>query len=150
MSTQQVEVIDTSNMKILSEFEAEGEILENLHAFRFGVIREDVVLAAKDGNDNWRGDVLFERRHLKDVARGLDDLLTGRLVPQGNEFILEDGKDDIYIHPTMPRADLSISIGNTRRARMDSLETGGWQIHVSVETAKRMRDEMLKLVVQGV
>lgn len=134
-------------MQVAGEFEVELLVTSDefrATRMRIGYVGENIVFVCQKGGGWGGGALLFERRHTRRVAMGLDDLLVGRLTPD-NEYALDEGKDKIIINPLMPRTALSISISNLRRVVMDGLEAGGWHLQIAVESARQLRDELMRM-----
>lgn len=151
MSEQQIDLIETNKIDVLSEFPAAGWIEGNRVRFRIGRANANIVIASCGTDEEWFGSMLFERGNLEAVTKLLDDVLRGRLRKENKEYLgLNAGKDRIGISAQMPRERLTISIYNNRLANIDGLETTAWDLTVSPDTALKFNVEMERLVLQGV
>ncbi len=96
------------------------------------------------------GALLFEQANLREVAQRLRDVLDGKLREHTEDyFVIERGKDDMTISAHAPRYKVTVHIINARPAYMDGLRAGGWSLVVSPDTAYALRDELDKLIQQG-
>lgn len=151
MSSPTVEVIDTSQMQVLTEFPAAGFIHNNSERFRIGLLDTHLIIASCSSNGKWSGDVMFERANLAAITQLLDDVLNGRLRKEERDYVgFNSGKDRIGISAQAPRDRLTISIYNNRFVKMDGGETRAWSVTVAPDTALKMLVELEKLVAQGI
>lgn len=151
MSSATVELIDTSNMQVLTEFAAAGFVHDNIDRFRVGLVGTDIIIAGHSLAGTWSGDMLFERANLTAVVELLGEVLNGRLRKEAREYVyFTAGKDEVGVGAHMPREKLLISFYNNRRVEMDGLERGGWRLYVAPDTALSIYVELEKLVAQGV
>lgn len=148
---QQIEVIDTGNMQVLSEFAAAGFIHDNTDRFRIGSMDGNIIIAGRGLDGAWTSSVLFERANLPKVVQLLDEVLNGRLRQENRDYVyFTAGKDEIGVGAQQPRDLLTISLYNNRRVKMDGLESGGWRMYVAPDTALKLYVELEKLVAQGI
>lgn len=151
MSTVVAEVIDSSEMEVLAEFAAEGEIVNNTRRFRVGTLGSDVVIAGFSNGGGWSGDLVFERANLREVAQRLRDVLDGKLREHTEDyFVIERGKDDMTISAHAPRYKVTVHMDNARAVYIDGSLVRGGSLIVSPDTAYCLHDELNKLIQQGV
>jgi hypothetical protein len=150
MSDEQVEVIETSRMQVLSEFAAAGRAHDNTDRFRVGALGENIIIAGHGLNGAWSGVMLFERTNLEAVTRLLGEVLDGRLYGEDQDYLnVMAGKDRIGISAQSPRGATTISLYNNRRVKMDGADTRAWDLTVTPDTALSLFVELKELRHQG-
>jgi hypothetical protein len=150
MSDEQVEVIDTSQMQVLSEFAAAGWVHANTDRFRLGVLGDNIIIAGHGLDGTWSGDTLFERKNLEAVTKLLGEVLNGRLYDEDQDYLnVISGKDEAGISAQAPRGKITISLYNNRRVKMDGAEANSWNITVAPDTALSLYVELKELIAQG-
>lgn len=150
MSDEPVEVIDTSQMQVLTEFAAAGWVHANTDRFRVGALGENIIIAGHGLNATWMGIMLFERANLEAVTKLLGEVLNGRLRDEDQDYVgVIAGRDRVGISAQAPRGTTTISLYNNRRVKMDGAETSAWDMTVAPDTALSLYVEMKELRQQG-
>lgn len=149
METNEVQIIDASRMTPLTEFPASG-VLDNIVAFRIGIVGDDVVIAARGSAGDWGGALMFERNNAKAATDLLKDLLHGRMSEEGREFSgYNAGKDRLGVSAQMPRDQFSYSFYNNRLVKMNGFQTRSWNINMTPDTALGIYVELDELLKKG-
>lgn len=208
---EEMETIDSGNMKVLSEFAGEDEAGDGRIAFRLGTLGDDFIIASqsqrakmKDADviptdeetdaefeelfdeddfeseaeriaekmemrENtkksyadsirrgwWSGDILFEKQNLKVVGDALSDVLAGKLVESGERaFIIKRGKDHLSIGAVsnwghnMTDPEEKATLQNLRDVELDGIEIGMSSLNINVSTAKKLNEEIGKIIKSG-
>lgn len=104
----------------------------------------------------WRGNILFEKQNLKVVNDALSDVLAGKLVESGERaFIIKQGKDHLGIGAVsnwghnMTAPEEKATLQNLRDVELDGIEIGKNSLHVNVSTAKKINEEIGKIIESG-
>lgn len=147
-----MEVTDSSQMLILSEFDYVGEIFDNTDHYKIGVLEKNVLINARDLTGNESAAFLYERASHSQLIEKLEDVFAGK-APESNKeyFEFKSGKDFLVIGivSTFPMAAfkpiVKFKLTNNRRADLDGSESGNWFLPMSIETAKLMLAEMKRI-----
>jgi hypothetical protein len=150
MSEEDLEMIETSRMQVVSEFAAAGWVHQNREHFRLGRSGTDIIIASRGADGQWSGSMLFERANLAAVIKLLGEVLNGRLYDENRDYVgVVAGRDEFGISTQAPRGTLTVSLYNNRPARMDGAQTSAWNLTVAPDTALKLYVELKKLVEQG-
>lgn len=152
MNTQQIETIDSSQMQILSDFSYVDEPINNIEHYYLGILDDKFMTRMRDLEGNVRGKVFFERANYGAVVATMEDVFAGALKQQNVDyFTIKQGLDYLVIGitTTFPHTAsapiISFNLTNNRRAILDELNLGGWDLYMSIETGKKMLDEMKRI-----
>ncbi len=152
MKTQQIETIDSSRMWVLSDFSYADEPINRIEHYYLGILNNKFMTRMKDLDGNERAKVFFERANYDAVVAKMEDVFAGQLIEQQIDFFtVEQGLDSLLIGitTTFPQTAsapvISFYLTNNRRAILDELNLGGWDLYMSVETGKKMLDEMKRI-----
>ncbi|MGI8554873.1 MAG: hypothetical protein ACR2LT_00735 [Pyrinomonadaceae bacterium] len=153
-----MEIIDSTNLTILGEIETVDEEIDGNYKYYIGVLNENVLIRIHNLNtDNQLVTFLYERvNHLELIAR-TEDVYTGKL-PELNieHFKIKKGKDFLVIgiNSVFPHTSfkpiIKFDLTNNRRANIDGRESSGWDMYMSVETGRKMLEEMKRIKNQVV
>ena len=156
---EEIEIVDSGAMKVLSKFAVEYDENERLLSPDFTNIAECFVKADDDwiviatnskGSPEAVGNVAFEIQNLALVAENLGDVLAGKLRETGADSLkFERGKDEMIfsadavfpLNQTVPRERITIS--NLREIELDGLEF--LQLALPVKAAERLCEELKNL-----
>ena len=104
----------------------------------------------------WNGDILFEKSNLKSVYDTLTKVLAGKLVESGERSIkIKQGKDYLGIGAisnwghSMPAPEDRVTLQNLRKVVLDGIEMGKVSLNVNVPTAKKLNEEIGKILKNG-
>lgn len=152
MSNRTVEVIDSSRMRILSDFRYVDEPVNNIEHYYLGVSGDKFVTKIKDLAGNFVGKVFFDLENYAQVVEKIEDVYAGKLRDSNAEYFnIEKGGDDLIIGitQTFPHTSFQpivrFKISNNRRAVIDGDETGGRDLYLSQATGKLMLAEMKRI-----
>ena len=153
-----MEIIDSSEMTILADFRYVDEPVNNIEHYYLGILQDKFMVRVQGLEGNTRGDFFFDRDNYSAVTDKVEDVYAGKLLnePNNDYFSFKSGKDFfiIGITATMPhtvtKPIVKFKLMNKRRAIIDDLELGGWDLYMSVETGKLMLKEMKKIKNQVV
>jgi hypothetical protein len=152
--------IKDSEMTVLSEFAAEGDVTEGSYAFRVGGWQNFIIISRQSLAGDWRGEFFFDKNNRQRIIEEVKPLLLGGLfreVPEGNTVIVKEGEDWIIVSAHIPRADLTIQFQNVRptlfewqaeiqiKHGIELNDNKGCSIAVSYETAVKILEELDKL-----
>jgi hypothetical protein len=146
---EEIEIIDSTGMKVLSDFEVELNDAETVRCF----IKADdywIVFAIGTAAEA-TGYLAFERKNVELVDKNLGEVLAGKLFNEELDFIVfESGKDEIQIsastvfpsNSVTPRE--TVTVLNLREIELDGLEfsTG---LSLSPKSAEILHKELNKL-----
>lgn len=159
---EEPEIIDSTDMEILSEFaveydEAELESTTSANMKNCFIKASDawVVFAADSkGSDEAVGEVAFERGTFRRLTEELDAVLAGKLHEEKSDAsTFKNGRDEIVVGASsnLPLNRLAwtnrINISNLREIELDDLEYG--QMSLPVEAARKLHEEMKRLIAEG-
>lgn len=147
-----MEIIDSSRMQVLSEFDYIGEIFDNTDHYKIGVLEKNVLVSPRDLSGNESAAFLYERANHSQLIAKMEDVFAGK-APESNKdyFEFKSGRDFLVIGivSTFPMAAfkpiVKFKLTNNRRANLDGSESGNWFLYMSVETAKLMLAEMKRI-----
>jgi hypothetical protein len=155
MNTQQIETIDSSRMQVLSDYRYVDEPINNIEHYYLGILDDKFMTRIRDLEGNVRGKVFFERANFAEVIAKMEDVFAGELKQQDVDyFIVKQGLDYLVIGitTTFPHTAsapiISFNLTNNRRAILDELQLGGWDLYMSIETGKKMLNEMKRIRTQ--
>ncbi len=156
--SDEMEIIDSSQMKVLSEFGFVDEPINNLARYYLGLLDDKFMTRITDLEGNQRGKVFFERTNYEEVLKRCEDVYAGKLleVPDVDYFNIEKNQDDILvgINAVFPHTSfkpiVKFFLQNNRRAKLDGLELPVWDLFMSFETGKKMLAEMERIKEQVV
>ncbi len=104
----------------------------------------------------WRGNILFEKKNLKAVNDALTDVLAGKLAESGERaFVIKQGKDHLGIgavsnwEHNMTAPEEKATLQNLRDVELDGIEIGMSSLNINVSTAKKLNEEIGKIVESG-
>lgn len=159
---EEPEIIDSTNMEILSEFpveydEAELESPSSTNMKNCFIKASDrwIVFAANSkGSDEAVGDVAFERRTFSQLANELEAVLAGKLYKEKLDALtFENGRDQMIVSATsnLPLNQFAwvnrVNVTNLREMELDENEYGG--LSLPVEAARKLHEEMKRLLSEG-
>ena len=156
---EEIEIVDSSAMRILSEFAVEYDEDEQLLSPDFTNIAECFIKTGGDwiviatnskGSPEAVGNIAFEMQNLALVAENLGDVLAGKLRDEARDSLtFKSGGDEIVVsadsvlplNQLVPRERVTIS--NLREMELDGLEF--MQLALPVKAAERLHKEFKKL-----
>lgn len=160
--SEDIEIIDSTDMEILSEFpieydEAELESPSSTNMKNCFIKASDrwIVFAANSkGSDEAVGNVAFERGSFKRLTEELGAVLAGKLHEEKLDALtFKNGRDEMIVgaSSSLPLNQFvwinRISISNLREIELDEIEYG--EIELPVEAAKKLHREMERLIAEG-
>lgn len=149
MTDKHLEVIDSSQMKVLSEFEV-SEVKNNIDRFRIGIVNENIIIAGRSLTGSWSGDFLFEKANIAQVTGLIKDVLNGSLATADEHFLtFKASKDAIGIGEYAPRDELVLALTNNRPAVLDGYESKARTIYIDSNTLLKMYVELEKTTPAG-
>lgn len=143
------ETIDSSRMTVLSEVGCVDEIAENITDYYLGILDDFFVVRVRGETGNTVGAAFFERSNYAEVLRLIEKIYEGE-----SELSLRKGKDYIIVAlmSSMPhtatRPVERLLIKNARRAKLDNLQLGSFDVTASLETGKKLLSEMKRIESQ--
>ena len=156
---EEIEIVDSSAMRILSEFAVEYDEEERLLSPDFTNIAECfiktddeliVIATNSKGSPEAVGNIAFERGNLALVAENLSDVLAGKLRETGEDSLkFKSGADEMVfsadsvfpLNQPLPRERVTIS--NLREMELDGLEF--LQLALPIKAAEKLCEELKKL-----
>lgn len=156
---EEIEIVDSGAMKVLSEFAVEYDEEEQVLSPDFTNIAECfikadekwiVVATNSKGSRDAVGNIAFERGNLALVAENLGGVLAGKLRETGAESLkFESGADEMIfsadsvfpLNQLVPRERVTIS--NLRELELDGLEF--MQLALPEKAAEKLFEELKKL-----
>lgn len=152
MTIPQIETIDSSQMQVLSDFRFVDEPINNIEHYYLGVLGDKFMTRIRDLEGNVRGKVFFERANYAEVMAKMENVFAGKLKQQDVDyFTVKQGLDFLVIGitTTFPHTAsapiISFNLTNNRRAILDDLNLGGWDLYMSIETGEKMLSEMKRI-----
>ena len=152
MQTQPIETIDSSRMQVLSDFRYADEPINRIEQYYLGILGNKFMTRMRDLDGNERAKVFFERANYDEVVATMENIFADNLVlQQVDDFTIKQGLDNLIIGmtTTFPQTAsapvISFHLTNNRRAILDELNLGGWDLYMSIETGKKMLDEMKRI-----
>jgi len=104
----------------------------------------------------WDGDILFEKSNLRAVNNALSDVLAGKLVESGERaFEIKQGKDSLYIGAisnwghNMSAPEEKVTFQSLRDVELDGVEIGMSPLRLNVSAAKKLNEEIGKIIESG-
>lgn len=155
----EVEIIDSSKIEILSEFPLEYESDEEITKAEgtagiklyVGIRENDVIISSLSRNTHEvRGDLVVEKQNILFVAESMKELLN-RDKPWEESIKKESGKDKLLIYYSsswahnLPAPFERINIENKRNYELDDLRSRDWWLILPPRMAQRFADEITKL-----
>ena len=159
---EEPEIIDSTDMEILSEFAVEYDEAElestgstNMKNCFIKASDEWVVFAANSkGSDEAVGSVAFERGTFRRLTEELAAVLAGKLHDEKLDALtFKNGRDEMTVgaSSSLPLNQLAwvnrVNISNLREIELDEIEYG--QMSLPVEAARRLHEEMKRLIAEG-
>lgn len=156
---EEIEIVDSGAMTILSRFAVEYDEDEKLLSPDFTNLAECFVKAGDDwiviatnskGSSEEVGNIAFESQNLVPVAENLSDILAGKLPETGKDSLkFKSGGDEMVfsadsvfpLNQPVPRERITIS--NLRELELDGLEF--LQLALPVKAAEKLCEELKKL-----
>lgn len=160
---EELEVVDSTGMEILSEFaveydqaELDSPSLTNIKNCFIKASGEWIVLATSSkGSGVAMGDVAFGRGAFRQLSQELEAVLGGKLHREKLDALsFSIGRDQMIVSATssLPLNQLAwinrINISNLREIELDELEYG--ELSLPVEAAKKLHQEMRRLISVGI
>ena len=152
---ENIEIIDSSKMKVLSEFSYVDEPMDNITNYYLGILDNLFIIRIRGESSNPIGVTFFERKIYNEVIKMLEDVYAGKLYETNQTSLeLEQGKDDIIISimsampHTATRPIERLFIQNVRTAILDSRERDGFNVTASLETGRKLLAEMKRIAPQ--
>lgn len=152
---EDIEIIDSSRMEILSDFRYVDEPMDNIEHFYLGISENQFIISIKDLAGNKISKTFFERKNYLQLIRMLEDVYAGKLYETDQGSLVEErGKDHIIvgIMSAMPhtatRPIVRLFIKNVRTAEFDGRDRDGFYVTSSIETGKRLLSEMKRIAPQ--
>lgn len=158
---EEPEIIDSTNMEILSEFlieydEEEISSPSSTNGKNCFIKASDgwIVFAANSkGSDEAIGEVAFERASFKQLSQELEAVLSGKLYKEKLDALtFQNGKDEMIISATsnLPLNQFAwvnrVNISNLRQIELDEIEYG--ELSFPVKAARRLHQEMKRLIAE--
>jgi hypothetical protein len=148
---EEIEIIDSTGMKVLSDFEVELNDTETVKCF---IKADDYWIVFAIGTiAEATGYLAFERKNVELVNKNLGEVLDGKLFKEELDFtVFESGKDEIQISASSvfpsnrATSRETITILNLREIELDGLEfsTGLSLSPKSAETLSKHLEKLLK------
>ena len=152
-----MEIINSSQMTVLSEFDYVDEVFDNTDHYKIGVLNENVLIRVRDLNKNELATFLYERSSHLELVEKIEDIYAGKLLESDEDyFSFKNGKDFLVvgITSTFPHTSfkpiVSFNLTNNRELVLDERERNNWFLYMSVETGKLMLKEMKRIKDQVV
>ncbi len=153
-----MEIIDSTNLKVLSEVEGIDEEIDGNYIYYIGVLNENVLIRMHSPVTNNRLiTFLYERVNHFELIKQIEDVYAGKL-PELNieHFTIKRGKDflviginSIFPHTSF-KAIEKFKLTNNRTAVIDERERDVWNFYMSIEMGKLMLEEMKRIKDQVV
>ncbi len=147
-----MEIIDSSKMTVLSEFDYVDEIFNGTEHYAIGVLNENVLVRITSETGWQAATFLYERTNHLELIERIEDVYAGKLPELNIEyFTIKKSKDFlvIKINETFPHTSfkpiVQFRLTNNRRVELDGDESGVWNLYMSVETGKLMLAEMKRI-----
>ena len=159
---EEIEIIDSSKMKILSEFsveydpeELESPSLTNTKTCFIKASDDWIVFATNSkGLDAAIGNIAFEHSSFKELSQKLEAVLSGKLNKEQLDALkFQNGTDEIIISVTsnLPLNQFAwvnrVNISNLREIELDDLEYG--ELSLPIKAAQKLHQEMKRLIAEG-
>lgn len=153
------EIIDSSQMNVLSEFSLEYENDEEITKAEsttrvklyLGTLKDDVIISSLSRNtQEMQGDLVVEKQNIRFVGESINELLK-KEKPWEESIKEESGKDKILITYSsswahnLPAPFERINVYNRRNYELDGLRSRDWWLTLPPKMAQRLADEITKL-----
>ena len=132
--------------EMLANFYAEA-LFKEVMEFRIFESNGDIYIRAF-GLEGMRGDtVFFERENLPQVVQAIEEFFDPQRRQGRDTVFFQRGQDKFGIGISMlPPADIAVGLFNNRKATIDGLYKPGWSLDVPFPTARRIMEELKKLL----
>ncbi|MGI8554871.1 MAG: hypothetical protein ACR2LT_00725 [Pyrinomonadaceae bacterium] len=147
-----IEIVDSSQMTVLSEFNYVDEVFDNTDHYKIGVLGKNVLIEVRNLNGKESAGFLYERDSHLDLIVKMEDVYAGKLNELDKDyFSFKNGKDFLVIGitSTFPHTSFKpitkFSLTNNRPAVLDNIKASGWFLYMLIETGKLMLKEMKKI-----
>ena len=159
---EEPEIVDSTNMEILSEFSVEYDDEEiaspsstNIKKCFIKAFDGWVVFATNSkGLDEAIGNVAFERGSFIQLSQELEAVLSGKLYEEKLDALtFQNGKDEMIISATsnLPLNQFAwmnrVNISNLRQIELDEIEYG--ELSLPVKAVRKLHQEMKRLIAEG-
>lgn len=156
MSNQTTEKIDSSEMQVLTDFRYIDEIVDGgAERYAIGVAGKNVFVRTTGAHGSPATTFFYERANHNELINRIEDAFAGKLRDSTNDyFSIERGEDSLIVRviETFPHTSMKplvkFKLTNNREANLDGAERGGWFLYMSVETGKKMLEEMKRIQLQ--
>lgn len=153
-----MEIIDSTNLKVLGEIQTVDEEIDGNYKYYIGVLDENVLIRMHSRvTGNRLITFLYERANHLELIERVEDCFAGKLPELNIEyFTIKKGKDFLVvgINSVFPHTSfkpiVKFDLTNNRRAKLERRESGNWFLPMSIETAKLMLEEMKRIENQVV
>lgn len=134
MNNLQPEIIDSSKMQVLTEFEA-SQIQNNIDRFRIGLLDTDVIIAGRNLKGVWSGVMLFERANAARVVNLFKNVFDAQTASETeSDTGFKAGKDLVGVELHQPRNKQVAVFYNNRPVVIDNLEQRNLVLYLDPDT----------------
>ena len=152
---ENIEIIDTTDIKVLSDFAYVDEPMDNIAHYYLGVTENYFVISSKDLNGKYSPDTFFERENYADLVKMIEDVYAGKLYETNQTALVkEKGKDHIIVSVmsamphTATRPIEQLFIKNVHAAQLNNRERDSFFVFASLETGRKLLAEMKRIAPQ--
>lgn len=153
MSGQTIEKIDSSQMQVLADFRCVDEIVDGgAERYAIGVSGKNVFVRTTGVSGLQATTFFYERANHTELVNRIEDAFAGKLKDSAKDyFSIKQGEDSLIVRiiETFPHTSMKplikFKLTNNREANLDGNERGGWFLYMSVETGKKMLEEMKRI-----
>lgn len=143
-------------MQSLADFRYIDEIVDGgAERYAIGVSGKNVFVRTTGVSGLQETTFFYERANHAELINRIEDALAGKLRESPKDyFTIERGADSLIIRviETFPHTStkplVKFKLTNNREANLDGTERGGWFLYMSIETGKKMLEEMKRIQSQ--
>ncbi len=159
MNNQAMEVIDSTNLKILGEIQTVDEEIDGNYKYYIGVLNENVLIRM---HHLTTGDILitflYDKANHQELIARIEDCYAGKLPELEIEyFTIKKGGDFLVvgINETFPHTSFKPIVqfrltNNRRGTNIDGRERDVWNLYMSLETGRLFLGELKRIQNQVV
>lgn len=143
-------------MPPLADFRYVDEIVDGgAERYAIGVSGKNVFVRTTGASGSPATTFLYERANHAPLINRIEDALAGKLRDSAKDYFnIERGADSLIVRiiETFPHTStkplVKFKLTNNRQANIDGTERGGWFLYMSIETGKKMLEEMKRIQSQ--
>lgn len=158
MNNQIMEIIDSTNLKVLGEIQTVDEEIDGNYKYYIGVLDENVLIRSHNLNTgNQFITFLYDRaNHLELIAR-VEDCFAGKLpelnidyftIKKGGDFLVV-GINEVFPHTSF-KPIVKFRATNNREVKIDERERDVYNLYMSIETGRLFLTEIKRIANQVV